>query len=134
MKLLPSFVLFLNSSFQSFKKKKRPKSSWQHLNFSVMFTTENEIIRRSWRQIYRLFKFPTTSSYSKDRTLFLAVKKRGVFKNILTGNDSDSLESTQNAESSKCCQIAKVYSHCDVPVDIKKFLLVNRGGRYWSLW
>ena len=54
MKLLPSFVLFLNSFFQSFKKK-RPKSSWQHLNFSVMFTTENEIIRRSWRQIYRLW-------------------------------------------------------------------------------
>ena len=56
--------------------------------------------------------------------------QKGVIKNKLTGNDSDSLESTQNAESSKCCQIAKVYSHCDVPVDIKKFLLVNRGGRY----
>ena len=83
---------------------------------------------------HRHLKFPTTSSYSKDRTVFLAVKKKGVLKNILTGNDSDSLESTQNAESSKCCQIAKVYSHCDVPVDIKKFLLVNRGGRYWSLW
>ena len=34
--------------------KKCPKSSWQHYNFSVMFTTENEIIRNSWRQIYRL--------------------------------------------------------------------------------
>ena len=34
--------------------KKCPKSSWQHRDFSVMFTTENEIIRSSWRQIYRL--------------------------------------------------------------------------------
>ena len=51
-------------------------------------------------------------------------KERGTsIKNILTGNDSDSFESTQNAECSKCCQIAKVYSHCDVPVDdIKKCL------------
>ena len=27
------------------------------LNFSVLFTVENEIIRSSWRQIYRLLKF-----------------------------------------------------------------------------
>ena len=26
-------------------------------NFSVMFTTENEIICRSWKQIYRLWKY-----------------------------------------------------------------------------
>ena len=37
-----------------FDKKKHSKSSWQHRDFSVMFTTENEIIRSSWKQIYRL--------------------------------------------------------------------------------
>ena len=31
-----------------------PQIKLMTLNFSVMFTTENEIIRRSWRQIYRL--------------------------------------------------------------------------------
>ena len=131
-------------------------------------------------------------------------KRKGyILKNIPTRNNSDSLESTRSAESSKCCQIAKVYSHCvnenkipltltfKVPDDVKSLqgphsvscgqkgvikknlpgmiatvlrarktrkvrsaarlprsipivmylwmilrnvLLVNRGGRYWSLW
>ena len=43
-------------------KKNRPKLSWQHRNFSVVFTTENEIIRSSWRQIYRLLIRPSTLS------------------------------------------------------------------------
>ena len=40
--------------YKSHDEKEKPKSSWQHRNFSVMFTTENEIIRSSWRQIFRL--------------------------------------------------------------------------------
>ena len=43
--------------------KKSPTSSWQHHDFSVMFTTENEIIRSSWRQIYRLWD--TTENIKK---------------------------------------------------------------------
>lgn len=35
-------------------------------------------------------------------------------REILTGNDGDSLESTQNTKRPKCCQIAEVDSHCDV--------------------
>ena len=38
-----------------------------HCNFSVMFTTENEIIRWSWRQIYRLLDtFRTFKLLSKN--------------------------------------------------------------------
>ena len=46
-----------------FDEKKRPKSSWQHRDFSVMFTTENEIIHSSWRQIYRLWDTYTNYSF-----------------------------------------------------------------------
>ena len=52
--------------------KKCPKSSWQHLNFSVMFTTENEIIRSSWRQIYRLLEY---LSWIFDKHITLSEKK-----------------------------------------------------------
>ena len=45
------WFLWINLSNQA---KKCPKSSWQHFDSSVMFTTENEIIRSSWRQIYVL--------------------------------------------------------------------------------
>ena len=48
------FLWFLWINLSIHAKKNRPKSSWQHHDFSVMFTTENEIIRSSWRQIYRL--------------------------------------------------------------------------------
>ena len=47
-------------------------------------------------------------SYVNDRAPKLLRKKK------LTGNDGDSLESTQNTKGPKCCQIAKVNSHCDV--------------------
>ena len=45
---------FFETKYFSNRAKKRPKISWQHRNFSVMFTPKNEMIRSSWRQIYRL--------------------------------------------------------------------------------
>jgi hypothetical protein len=73
-KLLPSFVLLLNSSFHHAKK--CPKSSWQYLNFSVMFTAENEIIRRSWRQIY-------SQIFGLTQNILGPVEGQGISKLIL---------------------------------------------------
>ena len=83
--------------------KKCPKSSWQLRNFSVMFTTGNEIIRSSWRKIYRLSVTLSILSSNKNNQSFFQqdlkiqeamyyfcssnVKKQSCILNLLTYQD-----------------------------------------------
>lgn len=61
-----------------------------------------------------LFIFSMLKAPKREKT-----RGRKPGKQKLTGNDSDSLESTQNTKGSKCGQIAKIDSHCDVPAKHK---------------
>ena len=55
------FSWFLWKNSYLVLSKKTPQIKKQLRKFSVMFTTENEIIRSSWRQIYRLSDSYSTS-------------------------------------------------------------------------
>ena len=79
-------------------------------------------------------KFPTTSSHSKDRTVFLAVKK-GLLKINLPGMIATVLRARKTRKVRSAARLPR-----SIPIVmylwmiLRNVLLVNRGGRYWSLW